>query len=219
MWPWVYDAIGDKTVLCHIIKSYRTHRVEIPRNRLPFYMVSCCDILQKTSDFSPENYEMIGKSTLEETARRTGPISEPMIDHSDTATAVTICNSAARGFEVLVENSERHLIALQEAQSSTGVVVGSMAEAWNRFGSAVNFVHCYCASQSKPAICNTLPPTPFEKSCWHCRPAATKNNGVGRILCSPMINSHRHHHLLGSSVNKLCFRQATVDRIKRVSRC
>jgi hypothetical protein len=138
MWPWVYDAIGDTTVLCHIIKSYRTHRVKIPRNRLPFYMVSCCDILQKTSDFSPENYEMIGKSTLEETARRTGPISEPMIDHSDTATAVTICNSAARGFEVLVENSERHLIALQEAQSSTGVVVGSMAEAWNRFGSAVD---------------------------------------------------------------------------------
>jgi hypothetical protein len=161
----VYDAIRDTTVLCHIIKSFRAHRVEIPRGRLAGYMVICSDILQETSDFSPETYEMVGKSTLKETTRKLGPISEPMIDHTEAATCVTICNNAAEAFENFVENFERHLVALQKSQSSTGVVAGSMAELWNRYGSAADedsarllatAIHSLCLGQlaglSKSAI-------------------------------------------------------------------
>jgi hypothetical protein len=53
-------------------------------------------------------------------------------------------------------------------------------------------VHWYCKGRSKPAICDILLPTSFEKSSRSRRPAATKNNGVGRILwlllISPVIN-------------------------------
>jgi hypothetical protein len=81
---------------------------------------------------------MIGKSALEETAEMLGPMSEPMIDYTETAASVTTFGSVANDLERMIKTRERYIMAAQESQSSTGVVVGSMAEAWNRYGSAVD---------------------------------------------------------------------------------
>jgi hypothetical protein len=103
----VYDAIGDTTVLCHIIKSYRAHRVEIPHSRLGMYLKACYRILQTTSDFSPEVYEMVGKSTLEEVISLSGPITKPTIEHAPLPSSTQLYKGFADTLDHILDTLER----------------------------------------------------------------------------------------------------------------
>jgi len=79
-WPHAYAALGDESVLCHAIATFRTLEVVLPHGRLPVFFVVCSDLVKKTSEFSAETYAKIGKASISELERLLGDLSAPVED-------------------------------------------------------------------------------------------------------------------------------------------
>jgi len=122
-WSHAYDAIGNATVLCHVITAFRTLEVEIPHNKISEFFVFCSDIVKEMSDYCPNpNYAAIGRSSIKKIERTAGKISVPSEDSSSFA-GVTIYSDVAGGLESL----EHAITALQEAHSASGGSIAGLA--------------------------------------------------------------------------------------------
>jgi hypothetical protein len=100
-------------------------------------MVICCKIVKKTSDFSPEVHKKIGESTLKESVRTNGPMSEPMGGKASVPISVETYESAAKTIELIAEHHKHGIaVAVQKSLSTMGVDAGT--ELLDKLGSAVD---------------------------------------------------------------------------------
>jgi hypothetical protein len=120
-WSHAHDAIGDTSILYHVITTFRALEVDIPHSRLPDLLFLCSETVKEAFKTSPEpNYAMIGKSSIKKIEKTAGNISDI---RDENFSGVMVYNDMAGVLERLVEDFERAITALQDAQSATGVPV------------------------------------------------------------------------------------------------
>lgn len=69
---------------------------------------------------------------------RSGTSTNPLIEDASPKNAMTMYNGFANPLEHIVDISEHAVNVLQKSQSPKGVIAGSVAELWDRYGSAMD---------------------------------------------------------------------------------